>query len=142
MNYVDNTNDLSQLKYINGKNQLSNEKIIGINNHYIKSDVNQMSPYINHNMNFYNNNSKKVKNNRNNSKKISIKKSSLFIEEIKNYNLSNEYYSNYDYTPSNFNYYGIKELSPCKKINNINKSQNQNTLCDYLLCNQKKNNKI
>ena len=83
MNYVDNTNDLSQLKYINEKNQLSNEKIIGINNHYIKSDVNQMSPYINHNMNFYNNNSKKVKNNRNNSKKISIKKSSLFIEEIK-----------------------------------------------------------
>jgi len=142
MNYADNVNDLSQFKYINRKNQLSNEKIIDINNHYTISDANQMSPYINHNMNFYNNISNNVKNNRNNRKNISIKKSSLFIEEIKNYNHSNEYYSNYDYIPTNFNCYGTKEINPCKKFRNINQNQNQNTLSDYLLCNQKKNNKI
>ena len=147
MNYA-NTDDLSQLKNIKRKNPQTNNKKLDKNNSYIISDLNQVSPYFNYNMNycinipinFKNNN---IRNNvKNNARNISIKKRSLFIEELKNLNHSNEYYNNYNYTPKNFNYCGAKELNHSKNLSIINKSQNKNDLCDYLLCNQKDKKKI
>jgi len=148
MNYSNNINDLSQLKYINRKNQLSKDNKLDINNPYFISDVNQKPTYSNYKMHYSNNIPINIKNNniknnvKNNAKYISLKTRSLFIEELKNYNHSNEYYTNYNYTPKNFNYCGTKELNHNKSISTINKSQNQNSLFDYLIYNQKDNNKI
>ena len=147
MNYVNNTNDLLKLKNINRKNPQSNKQKLDINNPYIIPDLNQMTTYSNYNMNYSNNipiifkNNNIINNAKNNIKNISIKKRNLFIEEIKNYNQSIEYYTNNNYTPKKFNL-RAKDLNHSRNLSIINKSQNQNALCDYLLCNQKDNNKI
>ena len=149
MNYgYYNSNFLSKIQKNNTPKQISTidniEKDI---NNYNSNRSQISSPYFNCFNNYisYNNNNVKnisIQNNNYYYKKIKspIIKRNIIKEEIKNFDYSEDYYKNYNFTPKNFNYDSTK-VSKNKKID-YNIDSIQNSLCDYFLSNQKDKKKI